>query len=62
MVWQVHRGAYHPMVASGAYYVNGLLSSTYLAYVPFPIWKVFGDGYITLRYKLGSAHSHQRTR
>ena len=41
------------MPTSGAYYVDGVAASTYVAYIPHAAWKVFGDGYITLRYKLG---------
>ena len=47
------RGAYHILVASGAYYVDGLLASTYVAHVPLGVWKVFADGYASLRYELG---------
>jgi hypothetical protein len=46
-------GAYHLVTASGQYYVDGVLASTYVAYIPRSMWSVFGDGYITLRYALG---------
>jgi len=46
-------GAYHLVTASGQYYVDGILASTYVAYIPRAMWSVFGDGYITLRYALG---------
>ena len=46
-------GAYHLVTASGQYYVDGVLASTYVAYVPRKMWSVFGDGYFTLRYALG---------
>ena len=47
------QGAYHIMVASGTYYVDGVLASTYIAHVPLGVWKVFADGYASLRYKMG---------
>ena len=50
---ETHVGAYHLITPSGAYYVDGVAASTYVAYIPHAAWKVFGDGYITLRYKLG---------
>lgn len=50
---EMHDGAYHPVTASGAYYVDGVAASTYAAYIPRSAWKIFGDGYITLRYRLG---------
>ena len=46
-------GAYHLVTPSGAYYVDGVAASTYVAYIPRAAWKVFGDGYIALRYSLG---------
>ena len=48
------RGAFHIMVASGAYYVDGVAASTYIAHVPLGVWKVFADGYASLRYKMGA--------
>ena len=48
------RGAYHILVASGAYYVDGVAASTYIAHVPLGVWKVFADGYASLRYKMGA--------
>jgi hypothetical protein len=50
---ETHLGAFHPITPSGAYYADGLAASTYVSYIPHSAWKVFGDGYITLRYKLG---------
>jgi len=50
---ETHVGAYHPMTPSGAYYVDGIAASTYPAYIPHNAWKVVGDGYVTLRYRLG---------
>ena len=46
-------GAYHLITPSGAYYVDGVAASTYVSYIPHAAWKVCGDGYISLRYKLG---------
>ena len=46
-------GAYHIITPSGLYYVDGVVASTYVSYIPHAAWKVFGDGYITLRFKLG---------
>lgn len=50
---RLERGAYHALVPGGAYYVDGVLASTYIAHVPLGAWKTFADGYATLRYKLG---------
>lgn len=50
---EMHAGAYHLVTPSGAYYVDGVAASTYVAYVPHAVWRVAGDGYITLRYHLG---------
>lgn len=50
---EMHAGAFHLVTPSGAYYVDGVAASTYVSYIPHAAWKVFGDGYITLRYKLG---------
>ena len=44
------RGAYHILVASGSYYVDGVVASTY-SHTPLGVWKVFADGYASLRYK-----------
>ena len=46
-------GAYHLVTPSGAYYVDGVAASTYAAYIPLAAWKIFGDGYMTLRYRIG---------
>ena len=48
------RGTYHILIASGAYYVDGVAASTYIAHVPLRVWKVFADGYASLRYKMGA--------
>jgi len=50
---ETHVGAFHPVTASGAYYVDGIAASTYVSYIPHVAWKIFGDGYIALRYQLG---------
>ena len=41
----VEQGAFHILVASGAYYVDGVTASTYIAHVPLGVWKIFADGY-----------------
>ena len=46
-------GAYHPITPSGAYYVDGVAASTYPAYIPHAAWKLVGDAYVTLRFRLG---------
>ena len=53
------RGAYHILVASGAYYVDGVAASTYIAHVPLGVWKVFADGYAALGNTEKAAH-HRR--
>jgi len=50
---EVYAGAYHLVTPSGLYYVDDVAASTYVAYIPHAAWKIFGDGYITLRYRLG---------
>ena len=50
---EVYAGAYHIVTPSGAYYVDGVAASTYVSYIPHAAWKIFGDGYITLRYRIG---------
>jgi len=50
---ETHVGAYHLITPSGAYFVDGIAASTYVAYVPKPVWDIFGNGYASLRYKLG---------
>ena len=40
-------------VASGQYYANGVLASTYIAHVPLGAWKLFADRYASARYALG---------
>jgi len=46
-------GAYHLMTPSGQYYVDGVLASTYLAYLPKTVWRIIGDGYVHLRFAVG---------
>ena len=48
-----HLGAYHLITPSGAYYVDGVAASTYPAYIPHAAWKLVGDAYVTMRYRLG---------
>jgi hypothetical protein len=50
---EVMRGAFHVQVASGAYYADGILCSTYIAHVPLAAWKLFADTYAWARYKVG---------
>ena len=52
-------GAYHLIVPSGAYYVDGVLASTYIAHVPHGVWRIFADGYASLRYKVGAPISSE---
>jgi len=48
------KGLYHLIVPSGAYYVDGVLASTYVYdTVPKAVWRVFMDGYVSLRYSMG---------
>ena len=49
----LREGAYHITTPSGAYYVDGHLASTYMAVVPHWAWRLFGDGYVRLRHRLG---------
>merc|ERR1712000_120289 len=49
----MQRGMYHPLTRSETYYVDGMLASTYLDYVPRPMWTVFATWYATSRYHLG---------
>ena len=37
---ETHAGAYHLVTPSGAYYVDGVAASTYVAYIPHAAWKV----------------------
>jgi len=46
-------GIYHITTPSGLYYVDGVLATTYVAFIPYPVWRVFSDGYLHLRYSLG---------
>jgi hypothetical protein len=45
-------GAYHPIVASGLYYADGLAVSDYYSGMPLSAWR-FGRAYAVLRYKIG---------
>jgi hypothetical protein len=47
-------GVYHIVTPSGTYYVDGVAASTYVAYIPRWTWKIFADGYLHLRFKLGA--------
>ena len=46
------RGAYHPFVKGGSYYVDGILASDYYALVPKAVW-LLGRAYVEARYWLG---------
>ena len=48
----VLKGAFHPIVPSGAYFVNGILASDYNCHVPQIVWRVI-RAYIHLRYTIG---------
>ena len=47
-------GVYTIITPSGTYYVDGVASTTYVAYIPYTVWRIFADGYIHLRYLLGA--------
>ena len=47
------QGAYHVQTPSGFYYVDGIVATTYVDFVPYPVWRLFADGYIYLRYLIG---------
>jgi len=49
----VEQGKFHITTPSNNYYADGVLSSTYVSYVPLNVWKVAGGLYPMLRYKLG---------
>ena len=46
------RGAYHPFVKGGNYYVDGILASDYYGLVPKAVWSL-GRAYVEARYGLG---------
>jgi len=46
-------GLFHITTDSTTYYADGVLSSTYVAYVPLNVWKVAGALYPRVRYTLG---------
>jgi len=46
------RGAYHPFVKGGNYYVDGILASDYYGLVPKAVWSL-GRAYVEARYWLG---------
>jgi hypothetical protein len=50
---ETRRGAYHPMVPSGAYFVDGLRASTYVADVPRWAFSLFADRYVAWRHRMG---------
>lgn len=45
-------GAFHPLVAGGAYYADGVLVSDYNDHVPLWVWRVV-HAYAHARYSLG---------
>jgi hypothetical protein len=47
-------GVYTIITPSGTYFVDGVASTTYVAYIPYTVWRIFADGYIHLRYMLGA--------
>ena len=47
-------GVYTIITPSGTYFVDGVASTTYVAYIPYTVWRIFADGYIHLRYLLGA--------
>jgi hypothetical protein len=47
-------GVYTIITPSGTYYVDGVASTTYVAYIPYTVWRIFADGYVHLRYLLGA--------
>jgi len=46
-------GLFHITTDSTTYFADGVLSSTYVAYVPLNVWKVAGGLYPRVRYTLG---------
>ena len=46
-------GKFHLTTDSTSYYANGVLASTYVAYVPLNVWKMAGGIYPRIRYSLG---------
>jgi len=46
-------GLFHITTDSTTYYADGVLSSTYVAYVPLNVWKVAGGLYPRVRYTIG---------
>jgi len=47
------RGAYHPFVKGGSYYVDGILASDYYGLVPRTVWPLV-RAYVEARYSLGT--------
>jgi hypothetical protein len=47
-------GVYTIITPSGTYFVDGVASTTYVAYIPYTVWRIFADGYVHLRYLLGA--------
>ena len=49
----VEAGKFHLTTDSATYYADGVLASTYVAYVPLNVWRVAGGLYPRIRYILG---------
>jgi len=49
----IEEGMFHLTTDSTTYYADGVLSSTYVAFVPLNVWKAAGGIYPRLRYMLG---------
>ena len=49
----IEEGKFHLNTDSATYYADGVLASTYVAYVPLNVWKVAGALYPRIRYSLG---------
>jgi len=49
----VEQGLFHITTPSNSYYADGVLSSTYVDFVPLHVWKVAGGLYPQLRYLMG---------
>lgn len=47
------QGLFHITTPSNSYYADGVLSSTYVDYVPQTVWRVFAGHYPHLRYLMG---------
>mmetsp|Transcript_2333 Transcript_2333/g.4804 ORF Transcript_2333/g.4804 Transcript_2333/m.4804 type:complete len:856 (-) Transcript_2333:259-2826(-) len=49
----IEEGMFHLTTDSTTYYADGVLSSTYVAFVPLNVWKVAGGLYPRVRYAVG---------